>query len=263
MAQAKSPGKGRVGRRLRRIGLVGPRGVALACVIIAIAVAGVSLFVTSRNAGVVVARNGEQDSATQEVVAGKSESEDGVVESDAGQNTESTAAQANKGDAESEQEQATVTVHVDGAVANPGVYTLSASPARAVDAVDAAGGLTSEANTVAINLAQTLEDGAKVHVPTVGEDASASQSADATASSASGSATASSASVGSSSSGKVNINTATADELTALPGVGPSTAQAIVEDRKQNGRYTSPEDLMRVSGIGEKKFAKMKDHICV
>ena len=61
----------------------------------------------------------------------------------------------------------------------------------------------------------------------------------------------------------MNINSAGTDELDALPGVGPSTARAIVEDREANGPFAMPEDLMRVSGIGEKKFAKLKSSICV
>ena len=61
----------------------------------------------------------------------------------------------------------------------------------------------------------------------------------------------------------VNINSASADELKTLPGVGDTTAEAILEDRRSNGPFTSIEDLMRVSGIGEKKFAKLKEKICV
>ena len=61
----------------------------------------------------------------------------------------------------------------------------------------------------------------------------------------------------------VNINTASVDDLDTLPGVGPSTAQAIVDDRAQNGAFASIEDIMRVSGIGEKKFEKLKGLICV
>ena len=61
----------------------------------------------------------------------------------------------------------------------------------------------------------------------------------------------------------VNINSAGLDELDTLPGVGPSTAQAILDDRTQNGPFASVEDIMRVSGIGEKKFEKLKDLICV
>ena len=61
----------------------------------------------------------------------------------------------------------------------------------------------------------------------------------------------------------MNINTADADELDTLPGVGPATAEAIIEDRESNGEFTCIEDIMRVSGIGEAKFADMQDYICV
>lgn len=67
----------------------------------------------------------------------------------------------------------------------------------------------------------------------------------------------------SSASGLININTATVEELDALPGVGEATAQAIVKERESGGAFSTPEDIMRVSGIGEKKYAKMKDSICV
>lgn len=63
--------------------------------------------------------------------------------------------------------------------------------------------------------------------------------------------------------GPVNINRASESDLDALPGVGPSTARAIVEDRDANGPFSTIEDLMRVSGIGEKKFEKLKSSICV
>lgn len=63
--------------------------------------------------------------------------------------------------------------------------------------------------------------------------------------------------------GPVNINRASESDLDALPGVGPSTAHAIVEDRDANGPFSTIEDLMRVSGIGEKKFEKLKSSICV
>ena len=61
----------------------------------------------------------------------------------------------------------------------------------------------------------------------------------------------------------MNINVATEEELTKLPGVGKSMAQAIVKDRDKNGLFSKAEDLMRVSGIGEKKFERMKDYVCV
>ena len=147
-----------------------------------------------------------------------------------------------------------VVVHVDGAVVNPGVYELRSEIPRVGDAVDAAGGLAEGADTTSMNLAAPLGDGQKVHVPLQGEVAPA-EAGDAT-----GSALAGSSDVGSS---LVNINSATVEELDGLPGVGPSTAAAIVEDRDANGPFSSPEDLMRVSGIGEKKFAKLRDHVCV
>lgn len=147
-----------------------------------------------------------------------------------------------------------VVVHVDGAVVNSGVYELRSEIPRVGDAVDAAGGLVEGADTTSMNLAAPLGDGQKVHVPLQGEVASAE------AGDAAGSASAGSSDVGSS---LVNINSATVEELDSLPGVGPSTAAAIVEDRDANGPFSSPEDLTRVSGIGEKKFAKLRDHVCV
>lgn len=146
-----------------------------------------------------------------------------------------------------------VVVHVDGAVASPGVYELELEAPRVNDAIRAAGGLLEEADTTALNLADLLIDGQKVHVPMAGEGVDEVTS-DAT--SASGAA-------GAASSGTVNINTAGVEELDGLPGIGPSTAQAIVEDRQANGPFASVEDLMRVSGIGEKKFAKLEGKICV
>ncbi len=150
-----------------------------------------------------------------------------------------------------------VVVHVDGAVAAPGVYEL-AEDARVNDAVAAAGGLLSEADTSTINLAAPVSDGAKVHIPTSEELSVGAQGA-------SGESGNSRAPAGSASAEPtlVNINTATSEELQRLSGVGEATAAAIIEDRQANGPFSSPEDLMRVSGIGEKKFAKIKAHICV
>ncbi|HJG31334.1 MAG TPA: helix-hairpin-helix domain-containing protein [Collinsella ihuae] len=143
-------------------------------------------------------------------------------------------------------------VDVDGAVSNPGVYELAAD-ARVNDAIQAAGGLTSEADAAAINRAALLTDGQKVYVPHVGEEVETTAGAAMPASPGGASSDAS----------PVNINTASVDDLDTLPGVGPSTAQAIVDDRAQNGAFASIEDIMRVSGIGEKKFEKLKGLICV
>ena len=139
----------------------------------------------------------------------------------------------------------TVVVHVDGAVAAPGVYELVAG-ARASDAVEAAGGLTAEADTTGINLAAPVADGEKVQVPVRGE-----------------AATAGDGSAQEPGTGLVNLNTADVGELDELPGVGEATARAIVEDREANGPFSTPEDPMRVSGIGEKKFARLEGMVCV
>ena len=148
-------------------------------------------------------------------------------------------------------------VRVDGAVAAPGVYEL-ADDARVNDAVAAAGGLLSEADTSTINLAAPVSDGAKVHIPT-SEELGAGAQATSGDSGAGGVPTGAAPAVPS----LVNINTATSEELQGLSGVGEATAAAIIEDRQANGPFATPEDLMRVSGIGEKKFAKIKAHICV
>lgn len=147
-----------------------------------------------------------------------------------------------------------VFVHIDGAVVAPGVYELTGALPRVNDAVIAAGGLAGDADTSTLNLAAVLSDGEKIHVPRQGEAMAAGQTS---------SGAASGPDVGASSSGVININTATAEELDSLPGIGPSTAAAIVEDRERNGPFASPEDLMRVSGIGEGKFSKLKDQIRV
>lgn len=142
-----------------------------------------------------------------------------------------------------------VVVHVGGAVADPGVREL-AEGSRVQDAVEAAGGFAEDAAPDALNLARVLVDGEQVVVPTLEE-----------AEAAGGAGT--SVAPGTVPGGKVNINAASAAELDALPGVGPATAEKIVADREANGPFASPEDLKRVSGIGDKKFAELADLVCV
>lgn len=146
-------------------------------------------------------------------------------------------------------------VDVDGAVVRPGVYRLK-DGARVSQAIDAAGGLTVEADVTGLNRASKITDGQKIYVPTVGEQ----QAAAAVGGAESSAATTPGAG---SSSGLVNINTASAAELQTLSGIGPSMAQSIIDDRSKNGPFASVDDLMRVSGIGEKKLAKIKDYICI
>lgn len=150
---------------------------------------------------------------------------------------------------------AEVYVDVDGAVVRPGVYRLK-DGARVSQAIDAAGGLTAEADVTGLNRASKVADGQKIYVPKVGEQqtVSADGGADGGAVLASGANDV---------AGLVNINTASAAELQTLSGIGPSMAQSIIDERTKNGAFASVDDLMRVSGIGEKKLANIKDCICV
>ncbi|WP_159438358.1 ComEA family DNA-binding protein [Olsenella urininfantis] len=141
-----------------------------------------------------------------------------------------------------------VVVHVDGSVSHPGVYEIEGAAPRARDAVEAAGGLSEGADTSGINLAAPLKDGEKIHIPSA-EDTQVQDQASAVAAAVA--------------PGLVNINSASAEELCTLPGVGQSTAAAIIRDRESNGSFSSVEDLMRVSGIGEKKFERLKDNVVV
>jgi competence protein ComEA len=143
---------------------------------------------------------------------------------------------------------AVIYVHVLGQVARPGLYALHDGD-RAVDVVAAAGGLTPTADAAALNLARFLSDGEQIIVPAVGDAPAASGPG------VSGG--------GTTVAGKVNINTADASTLETLPRVGPAMAARIIAWRVANGRFTAVEDLMSVSGIGEKTFDGLKDLVTV
>jgi competence protein ComEA len=145
-----------------------------------------------------------------------------------------------------------IVVHVAGEVKNPGVYTLP-SGARMIDAVTAAGGATARADLEVINLATPLIDSSQIYVPAKGVAAHP-----AFARPQPGINGVVSSSNSASESGLVNINRASVTELDSLPGVGPSTAQAIVEYRVAHGPFASPEDLLNVKGIGPAKFEAMR-----
>ena len=143
----------------------------------------------------------------------------------------------------------TIFVHVEGAVAAPGLFELSEG-SRVYDAIQAAGGFTEDARHDAVNLARVLTDGEQIIVPTIQTEGGS----DDTPSTAASPGTA---------AGKVNINTADAATLDTLPGIGASTAAKIVADREANGPFKTIEDLKRVSGIGDKKFTQLEGCITV
>ncbi len=154
-------------------------------------------------------------------------------------------------------------VHVSGAVLAPDVVTL-AEGARARDAIAAAGGFARDAERSAVNLAAALADGQQLHVPTVGEAPLPPAGVSGPGASAGGtSGDGASAASGASAGGKVNVNAATEAELQSLPGVGPALAGRIVAHREENGPFASPEDLLAVSGIGEKTLAGFLDQVAV
>jgi competence protein ComEA len=150
---------------------------------------------------------------------------------------------------------ALVVVHVAGEVRRPGVYRLRASD-RVQDAVDLAGGATRRANLDGLNLAAKLDDGRQIVVPRRGAGG-ASVAADGAAGGGGAGAT------GGAASGPVNLNTATAEQLDSLDGVGPTTAQKIIDYREQHGGFGSVNELDRIPGIGEKRMAALRDQVTV
>ena len=143
---------------------------------------------------------------------------------------------------------AAIYVHILGAVAVPGLYELRDGD-RAIDAVAAAGGFAEGADLRQLNLARFLSDGEQIYVPTEEEVASGVGIPGGIGSATSG--------------GKVNLNTADAASLETLPRVGPSLAARIIAWRDANGRFTSIEDLLGVSGIGDKTFAGLRDLVTI
>ena len=134
-----------------------------------------------------------------------------------------------------------IAVYVVGEVVSPGVYFLS-HDTRVQNAIEAAGGFTASADIVSINLAMKLADGMKIYVPPVNYGSRIAAE-----------------------NGRVliNVNMASIAELESIPGIGPVLAKRIYEYRQRNGPFSSYEDLLKVSGIGEKTLEKIKPYIQV
>ena len=146
-------------------------------------------------------------------------------------------------------EQDLITVDVKGAVKSPGIYDLPVG-SRVHDAVQKAGGLTDEADSKSLNLAQKVSDEALVYVPTKGEEGVSQQAASGTTPSTS-------------KDKKVNLNKASLEELKQVKGLGGKRAQDIIDHREANGKFKSVDELKKVSGIGAKTIEKLKDYVTV
>jgi len=146
-----------------------------------------------------------------------------------------------------------VVVHVAGAVLRPGLVQLPAG-ARVADALSAAGGARPDADLDRLNLAALCVDGARVYVPALGQPAVPPVDG----ATANGGAAASSPDAG-----PLDLNTATEAELDALPGIGPSTAAAIVAHRDAEGPYRSVDDLDEVRGIGPARLEQLRELVTV
>lgn len=152
-----------------------------------------------------------------------------------------------------------VFVHVAGEVAVPGVYRLDAG-GRVHEAIERAGGATPDADLDALNLAQALVDGQRLYVPRIGEvDLAQIPVLSPVGTTVAIPATAPATTP----PGPVDLNRATVGELEQLPGIGPATAAAIVDDRDRNGPFATVDDLDRVSGIGPSKLDALRGLVTV
>ena len=152
-------------------------------------------------------------------------------------------------------------VDVCGAVANPGVYGMQPG-SRVFQAIEMAGGFLPEAAGTHINQAQALSDGQQIYVPTK-EEAEEKELTAPGEDSAGSSSVSSGGDTEAGSQGKINLNTADAESLQTLSGIGQSKAEAILAYREEYGSFSSIEEIMKVPGIKESTFSKIKDKIAV
>ncbi len=222
----------------------------------------------------VFAARGGEDAAVQEAsgAAAASETAEGAYDSGdaaAGSDADGTGSEAGLNGQAEGQGSLTGTVFVDigGAVVEPRLAELP-SGSRVEDAINAAGGLTEDADMTLINRAELLTDGEKIYIPTheetaagIGTDGNAAGQSSAPTGGSDGGKAGNSGNGSISGEQKININTADSTQLQTLSGIGPVTAQKIIDYRENHGRFESIEDIKNVSGIGEKTFEKLKNSI--
>ena len=196
----------------------------------------------------------ERDAVSYTVASsGASSAETGTEVTDLSDPEDLTADASDAGQEVSDPEEfppAEIQVYVCGAVASPGGYVLPEG-SRVYEAVEMAGGLLESADPKALNQARPLADGEQITVLTVEEVQNGETAEQGAGGSVSGG------------DGKVNINTADEDELMTLSGIGESRAKAIIAYREENGKFESIEDIMKIDGIKEKMFEKIRDSITV
>ena len=141
-----------------------------------------------------------------------------------------------------------IVVYVTGEILDPGLHRLPPGEHRLMDAIKAAGGFTENADRASVNGALIISDQQHINVLAMPVDAGASPV---------------NAQSGGTSGGLINLNSASSEELETLPGIGPGRAEAIVEHRTANGPFARIEDILQVTGIGEKTFESIKDLIVV
>jgi competence protein ComEA len=150
-----------------------------------------------------------------------------------------------------------IIIHITGCVENSGIIKAEKG-ARIADIIEAAGGLTLDANIERVNLAYKVQDGQKIYIPSINDEILTE-----IVSSKSGENVIIEDKIEGNSNEIININTATQAELEKLTGIGPSTAMKIIEYREKNGKFTAIEEMKNITGIGDAKFDAMREEICI
>lgn len=189
------------------------------------------------------------ENLNNENLKGEENSEKGTNAENSGMNTE-------------KQNSETIVIHITGEVKKEGVIYLEEG-ARIIDAIKEAGGETKQADLSQVNLAYELQDGQKIYIPNKNEKITEYIVDNSNENLMNNQNTNKSDSGSNGKIIKININTATLAELDNLPGIGPSTAQKIIEYREKNGKFKKIEDIQNVKGIGEAKYEDIKEKITV